>query len=143
MYRNSVLLLLLLAHSLSTGCFRSAPKIEPPPKPDVPRISDERPLEELSNQDLIQNLGHEDPRRQRAAELALTSQRPNDIVPELIDSLEDKNWHVRAGVIRTLGLFGTDAAAALPRLEHIAETDEEEAVRDAAKFNIPVVADEE
>lgn len=105
---------------------------------DVPRTDISKPISDMSNTDLIQALGHVDHDKQRTAELALIDQGPK-IVPELIAALDDPNWHVRAGVIRTLGLLGTDASDALPHLKEIAENDESEAVRDAASFNIPPI----
>ena len=133
----------MLALSLSIsgcgGCSSDGPT--PPvaqPKPEIPWIEDDRPFDDMDNSALIQNLGHNDQSRQRHAELALL-EKGTDVMPALIKALDDENGHVRAGAVRTLGLFGQNAEAALPKLRELATGDEWEAVRDAALFNIPVI----
>jgi len=133
----------LLALSLSiSGCGGCSPDRPTPPvvkpKPEIPWIEDDRPIDNMDNAALIRNLGHNDQSRQRQAELALL-EKGTDVIPALIAALDDENGHVRAGAVRTLGLFGHEAESALPKLREIAEGDEWEAVRDSALFNIPVI----
>ncbi len=127
------------------GC-RPSPVQRPPAAtvkiPDVPKISDDRPIEGMSTADLITNLGNETQQKQRDAEVALLDQGAA-VVPQLITALDEENWHVRAGVIRVLGMFGGEASAAIPRLTEIAESDVHDAVRDAVKFNLPLIEGEE
>ncbi len=135
----------VLATILLAGCFNSDTPIPPTPdefpeRPsDIPRVQNDKPVGGMDNTALIQTLGHEDTRKQRDAELKLVEQGPA-VVAELINALADDNWHVRAGVIRALGLFEREAKDALPHLRQIVESDDErEEVRDAAAFNIPAI----
>jgi HEAT repeat protein len=140
--RHGRLLIVMFAMAISgCGCSPDGPSPSNvrPDRADIPWIGDGRPLVDLSHAELIQNLGHGDQSRQREAELALL-EKGDAVIPELIGALDDKNGHVRAGAIRTLGLFGPAAQAALPKLhEIVGDEGEWEAVRDAAEFNIPVI----
>ncbi len=139
--RARYLTLLGLAIFLS-GCFGSSdsnPPIDQPTRPpDESRIDIATPVPQMSNADLIQSLGHVDHQTQVRAETALLEQG-SAVVPQLINALNEPNWHVRAGAIRMLGRLGRQASDALPRLRSIAENDESEAVRDTASFNISAI----
>lgn len=55
-------------------------------------------------------------------------------IPELIALLEDKSHEVRWSAANTLGMFPTDAAAALPLLEKLEKQDTDPAARNAAEI---------
>ncbi len=86
--------------------------------------------------ELIEQLGKSNARE--AASAALVAKGPA-AVSSLTDALSNENWRVRAGAVFTLSQLGKDAEAALPALKKIAETDAEEAVRDAALFAMDAI----
>lgn len=106
--------------------------------PDVPQITEKRPLDELTDDELISCLGHEDlSKLQEAAERI--HKRGAEFIPKLIAALDNENVYVRAGAVYTLGLFKTEAKSAVPRLKELQEQDDQRLVTDAILFNLPQI----
>lgn len=111
------------------------------PKPYQAPITGSPDLEVADHGQLVQSLGHEDTAVRLEAADRLASQG-SQAIPLLIEALDDENYHVRAGAVYSLGLLGPAAKSALPKLEELAEEDQWEAVRDAAKFARHAISEE-
>ena len=103
------------------------------PKPEQPPITGQPDLAAADQQELIQCLGHEDLEIKQQASDRLLSQG-SEAIPALIAALDDDNYHVRAGAVFSLGRYGPEAKSATAKLEALAEEDQWETVRDAARF---------
>ena len=107
------------------------PPAEPPPvEPDAPATAG------ADVATLIGRLADDSTRDRAAAELKAKGAA---VVPQLIESLAHESWQARAGAAFALGMFGQDAAAALPALRELSTDDQQEAVRDAAAFAIDAI----
>lgn len=110
-------------------------------KPEQPPVVGERDVAAADRDELIQCLGHEDMAiKQQAVDRLLAQGR--DAITPLIDALDDENYHVRAGAVFALSLFGPEAKSASAKLEKLAEEDDWEAVRSAAKFALQSINEE-
>ena len=106
--------------------------------PDVPQITEKRPLDELTDDELFNCLGHEDlSKRLEAAERI--HERGAELIPKLVEALDNENVHIRAVAVYTLGLFKTEAKSAVPRLKELQEQDDRRLVTDAILFNLPQI----
>jgi hypothetical protein len=121
---------------------KSDPQVKKPetqnpktPKPEQPPVSGQPDVAKADRIELIQCLGHEDTTIRLDASDRLLAQG-SDAIPLLIATLEDDNYHVRAGAVFSLGQFGPQAKSASAKLEELANDDEWEVVRDAATFAI-------
>jgi len=122
------------------------PKVVKPERPKVvepeqPPVVGERNVADADRDELIQCLGHEDMAIRQEAADRLRAQGPDAIAP-LIEALDDENYHVRAGAVFALSLFGPEAKSASAKLEELAEEDDWEAVRSAAKFALQSINEE-
>ncbi len=106
--------------------------------PDVPQITEKRPLDELTDDELVICLGNEDlSKLQEAAERI--HKRGVEFIPKLIAALDNENVYVRAGAVYTLGLFKTEAKSAVPRLKELQEQDDRRLVTDSILYNLPQI----
>ena len=155
MTRTFICLALLL---VTAGCWQSSPPVAVPPtpaakqpllpkpvqpekKPVPPAPTYETPeqqavaaLKDVSTADLVQKLADDD---QRAAATRALAQRGDAAVPQLLEALENSDPKVRAAAVFALGEI--KATAAVAPLTTLAEKDDSEVVRDAARFALDAI----
>jgi len=70
--------------------------------------------------------------RAAAKSLGLMAPESRAAIPALVGALSVESAQTRREVALTLGLFGSEAASALPRLREVSENDQVDYVRNAA-----------
>jgi len=110
------------------------PAITEPPATNSVKAPPTRPI---NVHDLVAQLGTDD---RQAAAVSLAS-AGKSAVPALLKALDHADWQVRAAAVFALGQIGADAGEAKPKLQSIAERDENASVRDAAAFALDALAE--